>query len=177
MQDIDLRNILPTVDRQAMLMEILDLESDFQKSKLELCLAYMECYAHTCDGLEQQRLIQIVVDLMAKRPRINFQANHFRDSYRTECELTRTQTKLVREFINMQMQNEYKINTNIREYLEKTYRLVYDQVDNKWQYYEGEDVDDEKFKREAIAKGTKNQAALERAREIQSLKPGMFAAK
>ena len=38
---------------------------------------------------------------MAKRPRINFQANHFRDSYRTECELSRTQTKLVREFINM----------------------------------------------------------------------------
>jgi hypothetical protein len=38
---------------------------------------------------------------MAKRPRINFAANHFRDSYRTETELMRTQNKLVREFINL----------------------------------------------------------------------------
>ena len=97
---------------------------------------------------------------MARRPRINFAANHFRDSYRTEVELTRTQTKLIREFINMQTQNEFKINTNIREYLEKTYRLIYDQVDNKWQYYEGEDVADEKFKRQAQAKGTNNDDEL-----------------
>ncbi len=63
---------------------------------------------------------------MARRPRINFAANHFRDSYRTENELTRTQKKLIREFINMQMNTEFSVNTQIREYLEKTYRLIYD---------------------------------------------------
>ena len=63
---------------------------------------------------------------MAKRPRINFNANHFKDSYRTEIELLRTHNKLVREFMSMQMAAEFKVNTNIREYLEKTYRLIYD---------------------------------------------------
>ena len=107
----------------------------------------MECYQHVCDGLEQQRLIQIIIDLMAKRPRINFNANHFRDSYRTETELFKTQGKLVREFINLQMITEAKVNSGVREYLEKTYRLIYEQMDNKWQYYGNDDVADEKEKR------------------------------
>jgi hypothetical protein len=39
-----MRNILPTVDRQRMLTEIIDLEEGYQKAKLELALSYMECY-------------------------------------------------------------------------------------------------------------------------------------
>jgi len=145
--DTDMRNILPTVDRQRMLTEIIELEEGYQNQKLQLALSYMECYQHVCDGLEQQRLIQIIIDLMAKRPRINFNANHFRDSYRTETELFKTQGKLVREFINLQMITEAKVNSGVREYLEKTYRLIYEQMDNKWQYYGNDDVADEKEKR------------------------------
>ena len=37
--------------------------------------------------LEQQQTIQIIVDLMAKRPRFNLSSNHFTDSYTVEIKL------------------------------------------------------------------------------------------
>lgn len=44
----------------------------------------MECYEHVSDPLEQQRLMQVITDLMARRPRLNMQANYFLDSYDAE---------------------------------------------------------------------------------------------
>jgi hypothetical protein len=79
-------------------------------------------------------MIQIIVDLMAARPRLNLQSTHFTDSYLAETALIKLQTELMRELIRMQMQNEFETNNSIREYLEKTYRLVMDQSDAKWQY-------------------------------------------
>jgi hypothetical protein len=76
-----------------------------------------------------------VVDLMARRPRINLEGNHFRDSYKAELDALEMQTKLVREFISMQMDLEFKANNEIREYLEKSYEIIYQQIDNEWQYY------------------------------------------
>ena len=93
----------------------------------------MECYEHACDSLEQQRLIQIIIDLMAKRPRMNFAATHFKDSYRAEIDAFNAQTSIMKEFIRMQMDIEFAANNEIREILEKTYRLIYEQIDNNWQ--------------------------------------------
>jgi len=42
------------------------------------------------------------------------------------------QAKLMREFIDMQMDLEFKANNEIREYLEKTYEIIYQQIDNEW---------------------------------------------
>ena len=114
---------------------------------MRLCLQYVECYEHTCDSLEQQRLIQIIVDLMAKRPRMNLAANHFKDSYRAEIDALETQVSIMKEFIRMQMSIEFKYNNEIREVLEKTYRLIYEQIDNQWQEYPKADVEDEQTKR------------------------------
>jgi len=72
---------------------------------------------------------------MARRPRINLEGNHFRDSYKAELDALEMQTKLVREFISMQMDLEFKANNEIREYLEKSYEIIYQQIDNEWQYY------------------------------------------
>lgn len=72
---------------------------------------------------------------MARRPRINLEGNHFRDSYKAELDALEMQTKLIREFINMQMDLEFKANNEIREYLEKSYEIIYQQIDNEWQYY------------------------------------------
>jgi hypothetical protein len=69
---------------------------------------------------------------MARRPRINLEGNHFRDSYRAEFECLEMQAKLMREFIDMQMDLEFKANNEIREYLEKTYEIIYQQIDNEW---------------------------------------------
>lgn len=38
----------------------------------------------------------------------------------------------MREFIRMQMDIEFAANNEIREILEKTYRLIYEQIDNTW---------------------------------------------
>lgn len=57
MQDRDLRNVLPNVDRLGIVKEVLECEQKYQRAKLQLCMQYMECYEHTCDSLEQQRLI------------------------------------------------------------------------------------------------------------------------
>ena len=101
MQDKDMRNVLPAVDRFALVREICEWEEKYQRSKLRLCLNYLECLEHTCDVLEQQRIIQIIVDLMAKRPRINVAANHFKDSYKAEIDALDYQVQIMREFITM----------------------------------------------------------------------------
>ena len=69
---------------------------------------------------------------MAKRPRMNLAANHFKDSYRAEIDAFEYQISIMKEFIRMQMDIEFKENNNIREILEKTYRLIYDQIENSW---------------------------------------------
>jgi hypothetical protein len=63
---------------------------------------------------------------MARRPRINLAANHFASSYEVEIKVIQTKTKLVREFIRMQIDNEKRQNDEVRESLEKTYRLIYE---------------------------------------------------
>ena len=45
------------------------------------------------------------------------------------------------------MDTEFKENNQVREYLEKSYRTIYDQLDNKQQYYENDNVDEENEKR------------------------------
>ena len=55
--EVDFRNIFPSVDRFAIVQEILECEERFQRAKLRLCLNYVECFEHTCDSLEQQRII------------------------------------------------------------------------------------------------------------------------
>ena len=63
---------------------------------------------------------------MARRPRMNFAANHFRDSYRAEIEGIELQTKIIRDVIKMQMENEFAANNEVREMLEKSYQLIYE---------------------------------------------------
>lgn len=60
------------------------------------------------------------------------------------------------------MDTEFKVNNQVREYLEKSYRLIYDQLDNKQQYYENDNIDEEKEKREAYAKGATDESQIKR---------------
>ena len=124
--DNDITNIYPSVDRLKIAQEAFELEESFQEEKLGLVLAYLECYEHTSDILEQQRLIQMIVDEMAKRPRLNLSGSHFHDSYLAEIECLKQKTRLVRQVIDMLISQEFKENSQIREYLEKTYRLLQD---------------------------------------------------
>lgn len=100
---LDFKNMLPLIDRFNFIKEILICEDQYQQAKLDLVFCYLECYEHTFDTLEQQQLIQLIIDLMAKRPRINLEANTFIDSYKVEVASLQSQTKLMREFIKLQM--------------------------------------------------------------------------
>jgi len=52
----------------------------------------------------------------------------------------------------MQVQLEKEANEGIKNYLELSYRLVYDQIKNNWQYHEPHNVKAELEKRELLAK-------------------------
>jgi hypothetical protein len=65
---------------------------------------------------------------MAKRPRFNLSGTHFKDSYLAEVECLEGKTKLVREVITMLMTAEKEENNHVREYIEKAYRLLYDNI-------------------------------------------------
>lgn len=75
------------------------------------------------------------------------------------------------------MDNELEKNKDVRESLEKTYRLIYEQIDNKWQYFEQGDVKDEMEKRKLNALGVKNDSDILKMKQLEKAKPGMFQAK
>ena len=139
--ECDLRNIFPACDRFELIDQAFECELHYQNAKVELAICYLECLEHITDLLQQQRMIQIIVDLMAGRPRLNLSSTHFKDSYTAEVELLKLQHEIMREVIRMQMTNEFEANNSIREYLERTYRLVMDQGDAKWQYQKPETLD------------------------------------
>ena len=111
---------------------MLEQESIFQEEKLNLVQAYLECYEHSSDILEQQRLIQVIVDEMGRRPRLNLSATYFKDSYHTEIECIKAKTSLIRQLMKQLIKQEFKENNLIREYLETTYRLLHEQMEGKW---------------------------------------------
>jgi hypothetical protein len=101
--------------------------------------AYLECFEHTSDILEQQRLIQAIVDEMARRPKLNLSGAHFKDSYTAEIECTKEKVALMRRMISMLIKDEQEENANVKGYLEKCYRLIHDQIHKKWHYVAPED--------------------------------------
>ena len=78
----------------------------------------------------------------------------------------------------MQMDIEFAANNDIREILEKTYRLIYEQIDNNWQQFPKADVEDEKMKRQIQNQGVGgDDTKIEILKDIEKNKPGMFHAK
>ena len=75
------------------------------------------------------------------------------------------------------MDAEYKANNEIREYLEKTYELIYAQMGNEWEYYQGKDITDEKEKRRIMKQGVQNEEDEKKVAEVEKKSPGMFQAK
>lgn len=151
--DNDLRNMYPAVDRLKILDEALYYENLYQEEKLLLVTAYLECYEHITDVLEQQRLIQAIVDEMALRPKLNLSGSHFKDSYLAEIECIKAKTELVRELMKMLVNDEFKENNAIRTYLEKSYRLLHEQIQNRWNYTDPEKLEEELNVRELTQTG------------------------
>ena len=47
----------------------------------------MEAYKHIYDPLESMRVLQMIVDLIAERPRLNLEAAMYSESYDSEIQL------------------------------------------------------------------------------------------
>ena len=90
---------------------------------------------------------------MARRPRLNLSGSHFKDSYTTEIDCYKAKTALVKDVVRMIMNDEYKVNTSVREYVEKSYRLLHEQIQGKFTYVEPEDKEDEINMREVHQTG------------------------
>lgn len=67
----------------------------------------------------------MIVDEMARRPKLNLSGSHFKDSYIAEIECLNEKTSLLRDLIKLIMNDEFKVNDSIRQYIEKSYRLLH----------------------------------------------------
>ena len=79
-------------------------------------------------------MMQIMTDLMAERPRLDYSPKviYFAESYRGEIHCMKTQTKLFRELNAYLVKNERKQNKYIRDYLQVAYRLTNEYTNKKW---------------------------------------------
>ena len=66
----------------------------------------MEAYEHTSDPLESVRILQMIVDIMAHRPRLNLEASMYTESYESETNLLTAKRKFFREFVKLQKRTE-----------------------------------------------------------------------
>jgi hypothetical protein len=65
------------IDRGEIAYQLLEFELKLQLAKATLVDTLMEVYEHTYDPLEAVRVLQIIADSMAIRPRINLDATYF----------------------------------------------------------------------------------------------------
>lgn len=132
--DTEIDKVCHKKDRQQVLNDLLNCEMHFQFRKVLLTQLYMECYEHVCDPVEQQRLCQIITDLMARRPRLNLDDLYFQDSYRAEVACIDKHIELLDMVIQNQIKLEKSENTNLHEALNLSYSLAQKKARDGWGY-------------------------------------------
>lgn len=103
-------------------------------SKIKQIQLLLDVYENTCDPLESVRLIQIISDTMAVRPRINTEANYFKDSYDSEKEVILQKFELFSEVLDIQRRTEQEENEHMRRFQELKVRKLQDFLEGKWAY-------------------------------------------
>ena len=124
----------PARDRLEVIQDMLINEAKFNFAKVKLCQVYMECYEHVTDPLEQQKLMQTITDIMARRPRLNLQANYFTDAYEAEISLLEKQFELIRAMVDIQVTLEKTENKRLQDSLNMSYFLANQYAAKKWKY-------------------------------------------
>jgi hypothetical protein len=98
----------------------------------------MECYEHITDPLEQQKLMQIITDIMARRPRLNLNANYFNDAYDAEIKCLEKQFEQIKMLVDLQINLEKTENTRLQDSLNMSYFLANQDAAKKWKYQDAE---------------------------------------
>lgn len=130
----------PVKDRLEVLDDLLMMEAEFQFKKVKLIQCYMECYEHICDPLEQQKLMQVITDISARRPRLNLFSNYFRDSYEAEFKCLDAQFELIRLTVDYQIKLEKTENRRLQNALNLSYTLASQFEKNMWKYEDAQSL-------------------------------------
>ena len=78
--------------------------------------------------------MQVIIDVMSRRPRLNLQANYFTDSYTAENECLDNQLELVKLLIKTQIDLERSSNKTLQDSLSLSYTLCNQYEENRWKY-------------------------------------------
>jgi len=71
---------------------------------------------------------------MAKRPRLNTDATHFLDSYKSEVNYFNSMKEFIKDITKQQKTTEKRIIDDINEYLELKYMKINEHINKKWEY-------------------------------------------
>jgi hypothetical protein len=122
------------IDRDEVTLDLLTKEKEFMYEKIHLIEQYMNAYSHVCDIVEQHKLIQIITDLMALRPRFNVNAPYFIDSYNAEIQCV----KKLKEFVGKLVQHQVKVEKNAiwknKVMLDRKFGKINQYLEKKWKY-------------------------------------------
>ena len=88
------------LDRAEIALHLFEGELEVQLRKIIIVEELLVAYEHVCDPLEAVRLLQVIVDTMATRPRLNLEATYFRDSYVCEVDVLKEKHMLFRELLH-----------------------------------------------------------------------------
>ena len=114
---------------------LFEAELTFQVKKVMVVEEYLKAYEHLCDPLEALRLLQIIVDTIASRPRLNLNATYFLDSYKCESDLLEEKHGLASELFRFQKELEKSKNEESRKFQElKMRKLLEFAQGGKWKY-------------------------------------------
>jgi hypothetical protein len=122
------------LDRGEVTLHLWQAELELQVTKIKLVEVLLEVYEHTCDPLEAVRVLQIVADTMAVRPRVNLEATYFRDSYTAEIEVLKQRWHLYSEVVELQRATERAENDEVRKFQELKMRKLMQFVNGDWVY-------------------------------------------
>jgi hypothetical protein len=89
------------IDRPEIVLDLLKNELDFQFSKVKLIEKLLEAYEHIYDPLESVRCLQMIVDIMAQRPRLNMEASFYSDAYDSEIKVLEEKHRFFSDLIEL----------------------------------------------------------------------------
>jgi len=150
------------IDRVEVLYDLMEYESKYQFLKAQVVLAYLDALEHSCDILAQQRLMQVIVDIMAWRPRLDLQRSwYFAQSYRAEINYLEALLKLIQTAIHFQMSNEKKENQQIRDYLNLSFKMADNYKQMTWTDVDSSKISDEVKERQYLQGGQREGQPLD----------------
>lgn len=90
----------PVIDRDFLTNELLEEEVKFQESKARLVSDYMEIYKFAVSESDQRKIAQLIINLIALRPRLYLQGSYFSQSYWAHRQALERQSEFLKAVIN-----------------------------------------------------------------------------